>query len=74
MEIRQVRMGKSTNKQELFRKSLRMNGKQIDYGIGSHANSVIHYELPKGHDFIELRLSEESIMVGRNNARVKRAA
>ena len=31
-----------------------MNGKQIDYGIGSHANSVI-YELPKGHDFIEFR-------------------
>ena len=32
-----------------------MNGKQIDYGIGSHANSVIHYELPEGHDFIEFR-------------------
>ena len=35
--------------------SLTINGKAINYGIGTHANSVIHYELPKDHDFIEFR-------------------
>ena len=28
---------------------LRVNGKQIDDGIGTHANSVIHYSLPEGY-------------------------
>ncbi len=32
---------------------LKINGENIAYGIGAHANSVIHYELPKNHDFIE---------------------
>mgnify|MGYP001215290553 CR=1 FL=1 len=30
---------------------LRINGKKIEFGIGAHANSVIHYVLPKGHPF-----------------------
>ena len=34
---------------------LRINGKDIAYGIGTHANSVIHYELPKNHKFVEFR-------------------
>ena len=33
--------------------SLKINDKAIKYGIGTHANSVIHYELPKNHKFIE---------------------
>ena len=35
--------------------SLKINGKDIDDGIGTHANSVIHYKLPKNHQFIEFR-------------------
>ena len=35
--------------------SLTINGKAISYGIGTHANSVIHYELPKNHEFVEFR-------------------
>ena len=35
--------------------SLRIDGKDIDDGIGTHANSVIHYKLPKNHQFIEFR-------------------
>ena len=35
--------------------SLKINDKAIKYGIGTHANSVIHYELPKNHKFIEFR-------------------
>ena len=34
---------------------MKINGKEIEYGIGTHANSVIHYELPKEHEFIEFR-------------------
>ncbi|MDG0965586.1 MAG: NPCBM/NEW2 domain-containing protein, partial [Opitutales bacterium] len=34
---------------------LRINGEDMPYGIGTHANSVIHYELPKDHTFIEFR-------------------
>ena len=34
---------------------LRINGKNILFGIGTHANSVIHYELPKNHKFVEFR-------------------
>ena len=34
-------------------RSLKINGKAIAYGIGAHANSVIHYELPKDHKFVE---------------------
>tara|TARA_A100001015_G_scaffold99654_1_gene110727 strand:- start:1758 stop:2216 length:459 start_codon:yes stop_codon:yes gene_type:complete len=30
--------------------SLTINGKAISYGIGTHANSLIHYELPKNHE------------------------
>lgn len=28
---------------------LRINGKPVEYGIGTHANSVIHFELPTGY-------------------------
>ena len=34
---------------------LRINGKDIEYGIGTHANSEIHYKLPKDHKFVEFR-------------------
>jgi putative membrane-bound dehydrogenase-like protein len=34
---------------------LKINGKDIAYGIGTHANSVIHYKLPKDHKFVEFR-------------------
>ena len=30
--------------------SMRINGKAVEYGIGTHANSVIHFELPEGYD------------------------
>ena len=30
---------------------MKINGKPVAYGIGAHANSVIHYQLPKGHKF-----------------------
>ncbi len=30
---------------------LRINGKKIEFGIGAHANSVIHYVLAKGHRY-----------------------
>ena len=30
--------------------SLRINGKAVEFGIGTHANSVIHFELPEGYD------------------------
>ncbi len=36
-------------------RSLRINGKDIEYGIGTHANSEIHYKLPKDHKFVEFR-------------------
>ncbi|HQZ64361.1 MAG TPA: NPCBM/NEW2 domain-containing protein [Planctomycetaceae bacterium] len=29
---------------------MRINGKPVEYGIGTHANSVIHFELPEGYD------------------------
>ena len=32
---------------------LKIAGKAVPYGIGVHANSVIHYELPKGHKFVK---------------------
>ena len=35
--------------------SLKINGKEIDSGIGTHANSEIHYKLPKDHEFVEFR-------------------
>ena len=35
--------------------SLKINGNHIDDGIGTHANSLIHYKLPKNHQFIEFR-------------------
>ena len=30
--------------------TMRINGKPVEYGIGTHANSVIHFELPEGYD------------------------
>ena len=32
---------------------MKINGKSVAYGIGAHANSVIHYELPKDHKYIQ---------------------
>ena len=34
-------------------KSMKINGEAVAYGIGAHANSVIHYELPKGRKFVK---------------------
>ena len=36
-------------------KPLKINDKDIAYGIGTHANSVIHFELAKNHKFVEFR-------------------
>lgn len=30
--------------------NMRIAGKPVEFGIGTHANSVIHYELPEGYD------------------------
>ncbi|MDH3582651.1 MAG: DUF1080 domain-containing protein [Phycisphaerae bacterium] len=35
--------------------SLRIAGKPVKYGIGTHATSVIGYDLPKGHSFTRFR-------------------
>ena len=32
---------------------LRVAGKPVAYGIGAHANSVVHFELPAGHKFVK---------------------
>ncbi len=31
--------------------ALRSHGRELEYGIGTHANSVIEYALPEGHEF-----------------------
>ena len=41
---------------------LRINGKKIEFGIGAHANSVIHYVLAKGHRYQTFQAMEELIM------------
>lgn len=41
-----VNIGKNAGGQDI-----RINGKSIDFGIGTHANSVIVFELPKDHKF-----------------------
>ncbi|MEC9094849.1 MAG: PVC-type heme-binding CxxCH protein, partial [Planctomycetota bacterium] len=41
-----VQLNKNCNGQPI-----RVNGKPYPRGIGTHANSVIHYELPKNHKF-----------------------
>jgi len=30
--------------------AMRINGKPVEFGIGTHANSVIHFELPEGYE------------------------
>ena len=32
-------------------KPLRSNGRELEYGIGVHSNSMIEYELPEGHKY-----------------------
>jgi putative membrane-bound dehydrogenase-like protein len=34
-------------------KPLRINGKPVTYGLGTHANSVVHYVLPKNHNYVK---------------------
>lgn len=34
---------------------LKIDGQAVEYGIGTHANSVIEYELPEGHAFERFR-------------------
>ena len=34
-------------------KPLRIAGKSVEFGIGTHANSLISYTLPKGHKFVK---------------------
>ncbi|MDA1048589.1 MAG: NPCBM/NEW2 domain-containing protein [Verrucomicrobia bacterium] len=31
---------------------LKINGRPVAYGIGAHANSVIHYQFPKDHKYV----------------------
>jgi putative membrane-bound dehydrogenase-like protein len=33
--------------------ALKINDKPVSFGIGAHANSMIHYELSKGHKFVK---------------------
>jgi putative membrane-bound dehydrogenase-like protein len=33
--------------------AIKINGKQAGYGIGVHAASLIHYQLPKNHKFVK---------------------
>ena len=47
--------GKVQINQNCGGRPLRINGKDIEYGIGTHANSEIHYKLPKDHKFVEFR-------------------
>ncbi len=34
-------------------KPMKIDGKDVPYGIGTHAPSVIHYQLPEGHKFVK---------------------
>jgi putative membrane-bound dehydrogenase-like protein len=34
---------------------LKINGKPVEYGIGTHANSIIQYDLPEGHTFTKFK-------------------
>ncbi len=34
-------------------KPLRIAGKSVEFGIGTHANSLVSYTLPKGHKFVK---------------------
>ncbi|MEX2215533.1 MAG: PVC-type heme-binding CxxCH protein [Phycisphaeraceae bacterium] len=35
--------------------ALRVNGSDVEYGIGTHANSVIQYALPANHTFVKFK-------------------
>ncbi|MCA9082107.1 MAG: NPCBM/NEW2 domain-containing protein, partial [Planctomycetaceae bacterium] len=45
-----VRKGKNCNGGDL-----RIDGKTVEYGIGTHANSVIEFELPQDHQFTRFK-------------------
>ena len=34
-------------------KPLRVGGKSVEFGLGTHANSIVSYTLPKGHKFVK---------------------
>ncbi len=34
---------------------MQINGERIEYGIGTHANSIIEFDLPEGHDFTSFK-------------------
>jgi putative membrane-bound dehydrogenase-like protein len=36
-------------------KAISIDGKQVEYGIGTHANSVIEFALPDGHSFTKFK-------------------
>ena len=36
-------------------KTMRINGESVAYGIGTHANSIIAYTLPKGHNYVSFK-------------------
>jgi hypothetical protein len=47
--------GKTGINQNIGGRPMKIQGKPVDYGIGVHANSVIHYELPKEHNFVNFQ-------------------
>ncbi len=46
MEVGFGRLGRSTHEQECRRASANIAGKDVEYGIGTHSNSQIVFDLP----------------------------
>jgi putative membrane-bound dehydrogenase-like protein len=45
----------NVNKRSDGREAIKVNGKEAAFGIGTHANSVIAYDLPAGHHFTKFK-------------------
>ena len=46
---------------------LRINGKPVPFGIGTHANSVIHFEIPEGYEKFTARVGIDNGGSDQNN-------
>ena len=46
---------------------LRIHGKPVSFGIGTHANSVIHFELPEGYETFTARVGIDNGGSDQNN-------
>lgn len=47
---------------------LRIHGKPVEFGIGTHANSVIHFALPEGYDKLTARVGLDNGGTDQNGA------